>query len=60
MYFKNIFHKFGKISIFMKFISLARATVFLKAFQNTERPRRDIPFAVGVRGFFTNSQVNLV
>ena len=39
MYFKNIFHKFGKISIFMKLISLARATVFLKAFQNTERPR---------------------
>ena len=41
MYFKNIFHKFGKISIFMKLISLARATGVFESFSRCRTPTVD-------------------
>ena len=45
MYFKNFFHKFSKIRIFMKIIALGRATVFWKLFktQNAHGGRNVLP-----------------
>ena len=45
MYFKNFFHKFSKISIFMKIIALGRATGFWKLFktQNAHGGRNVLP-----------------
>ena len=41
MYFKNIFHKFGNISIFMKLISLARTTGVFESFSRCRTPTAD-------------------
>ena len=45
MYFKNFFHKYSKISIFMKIIALGRATGFWKLFktQNAHGGRNVLP-----------------